>query len=291
MRRRAAGLDGGGRVQLQRPEGQVDPVAAEVAHRAVAEIPPAIPLGPGQVDVVERPRRRRTEPQVPVDAGGNGVHGLGAVLHEHDVLELLGLGLGGVPAPGARHPDVALADRADGAGLHELDDAAVVVAGVDLRAHLRDDAGLRGGLADDARLLDVVGERLLAVDVLLQLERGQRGEGVRVLGGADDARRRTRRDDRRCGGSRLPCAPADTGRRPCRAPCGRRRRGRRCAREATPFRLARAAAADADHGDAELVPGLRAEDGGAGGPGRGSDGAGRLDESSSCGSNVACHTA
>ena len=33
---------------------------------------------------------------------------------------------------------------------------------------------------------DVVGERLLAVDVLLQLQRRQRGEGVRVLGGADD---------------------------------------------------------------------------------------------------------
>ena len=42
------------------------------------------------------------------------------------------------------------------------------------------------GLADDARLRDVVGERLLAVDVLLQLQRRQRREGVRVLGGADD---------------------------------------------------------------------------------------------------------
>ena len=46
--------------------------------------------------------------------------------------------------------------RADRAGLDQLDDAAVVVAGVDLGAHLRGDLGLGGGLADDAGLPDVV---------------------------------------------------------------------------------------------------------------------------------------
>ena len=40
-------------------------------------------------------------------------------------------------------PDMALGDLADGAGLDVLDDATVVVAGVDLRAHLRGDAGAR----------------------------------------------------------------------------------------------------------------------------------------------------
>jgi hypothetical protein len=41
---------------------------------------------------------------------------------------------------------VALADRADRPGLHQLDDAAVVVRRVDLRAHLRRHARLRRGL-------------------------------------------------------------------------------------------------------------------------------------------------
>jgi len=178
---------------------------------------------------------------------------------------------------------VALADLAEEAGLHDLDDAAIVVAGVDLRAHLRDDAGLRGGLADDARLLDVVGERLLAVDVLLQLERGQRGKGVRVLGGADEH------------GVELAGMIEDAAEIDLLARLriqGRRLVERRAVDVADggdvlggdALQVGAAPAADADHGDAELVPGLRAEDGGARGPGRGGDGAGRLDESASCGS-------
>ena len=78
------------------------------------------------------------------------------------------------------------AHRADRAGLDQLDDAAVVVAGVDLRAHLRGDLRLGRRLADDAGLPDVVRQRLLAVDVLAELQGRQRGEGVRVLAGADD---------------------------------------------------------------------------------------------------------
>ena len=57
---------------------------------------------------------------------------------------------------------------------------------MDLRPHLRGDTGLGRGLADDPRFRDVVAQRLLAVDVLLELQRRQRREGVRVLGGADD---------------------------------------------------------------------------------------------------------
>src|SRR5262249_52313234 len=62
MRRRSAGFYGQGRAQAQGPEGQVDPVAAQVAHGAAAEVPPAIPLWPGHIDVVKRPVRRRTKP-------------------------------------------------------------------------------------------------------------------------------------------------------------------------------------------------------------------------------------
>ena len=60
-------------LELQGPERQVVPVAAEVAHRAVAEIPPAIPLRPGEVDVVERPGRGGAEPEVPVEPGRDRV--------------------------------------------------------------------------------------------------------------------------------------------------------------------------------------------------------------------------
>ncbi len=288
MRRRAARLDGGGRAQLQRPEGQVDPVAAQVAHRPVAEVPPAVPLRSGQVDVAVRAGGSRPEPQVPVDAGGNGVGRGRAVLHEHDVLVLGRLGLARVPAPRARHPDVALAHPADGACLHQLDDAAVVVAGVDLRAHLRRDAGGRGGFADDARLLHVVGERLLAVDVLPQLQRGQRGEGVGVLGGADHhgvelagmveetpevhllARVRE-------GGGRLVEGVA----------VHVAQRGDVLARDALQVRAAPATAAD--DGEPQPLSGLGAEDGRARGPDGGSQLARGREERAASGSVVGCH--
>ena len=73
-----------------------------------------------------------------------------------------------------------LADRADGPGLHELHHAAVVVVGVDLRAHLRDELLLPGDLGHDAGLVHRVRERLLAVAVLAQLHGhdGRRGVGM-----------------------------------------------------------------------------------------------------------------
>ena len=45
---------------------------------------------------------------------------------------------------------------------------------------------LRGGLSNETRLPDVVGERLLAIDVLAMRQRQVGGKRVRVLGGADD---------------------------------------------------------------------------------------------------------
>ena len=62
-------------------------------------------------------------------------------------LVLLGVLLA-LPAPGPRDPDMDLAHRPDRAGLDQLDYPAVVIGGVVLRAHLRDDAGLFGGLGD-----------------------------------------------------------------------------------------------------------------------------------------------
>jgi len=57
---------------------------------------------------------------------------------------------------------------------------------VDLRAHLRGDVGLLRCLHDRATFEDVARDRLFAIHVLLRPQRGQGGEGVRVLGGRDE---------------------------------------------------------------------------------------------------------
>ena len=163
-------------------------MAAQVAHRAVAEVPPAVPLGPGEVDLVERPLRRGAEPQVPVEERRRVHRLLRAFGDVDDVLVALG-GLLALQAPRAVDPDVGLADRADHAGLDDLDDPPVIVGRVHLDAHLRREIGLeRRGLADLAGLVDVVGQRLFAVHVLAVLEGQQDGGGVGVLAGADDHR-------------------------------------------------------------------------------------------------------
>ena len=81
-----------------------------------------------------------------------------------------------------------LPHRTDGAALNQLNDAAVVVAGVNLRAHLRDALVFGGGFRHLASLGDGVRQRLFAVDVLACLESGQRDNGVVVVGRGDDDR-------------------------------------------------------------------------------------------------------
>ena len=78
-----------------------------------------------------------------------------------------------------------LADRADHAGLDDLDRAAQPVFGRALVAHLRGHLLLGGHLAHHAGLVDRVRQRLLAVDVLAHLHGHDRGRGVRVVGRAD----------------------------------------------------------------------------------------------------------
>ena len=53
-------------------------------------------------------------------------------------------------------------------------------------AHLRRDPGLLRDAGDEARLTDVVGERLLAVDVLAGLHRQDRDVRVQVVGRGDE---------------------------------------------------------------------------------------------------------
>src|SRR5439155_7726533 len=89
------------RLELESPERQVVPMAAEVAHGAVAEIPPAIPFRTGYVDRMKRPGRRGAEPEVPVEAGGHWLRLLGPFTERDDVL-IFRRRLGALPAPGPR---------------------------------------------------------------------------------------------------------------------------------------------------------------------------------------------
>jgi hypothetical protein len=74
------------------------------------------------------------------------------------------------------------AHGADRAALHEFHHSPVVGPGVNLRAHLRGDAGRARGFGDDARFVDVAGERFLARDMLLALQGGQ-SEGLEAARG------------------------------------------------------------------------------------------------------------
>lgn len=141
-----------------------------------------VPFRAGEVDVVERAVGGGADPEVPVEVVGDGVFFGGAPGGVDDIAALARW----FPAPGAADPDVDVGDGADGAGLDEFDDAAVVVAGVDLGAHLGGDAGFGGGFGDDACLVDIAGEGFFAVDVFFAFEGGEGGEGVGVFGGGDD---------------------------------------------------------------------------------------------------------
>ena len=162
-------------------------MAAEIAHRAVAEIPPAIPPRPREIRRVIRPLRRGAEPEVPVQVRRDRhlllepVDDLNAVVEAVRLVELLGR-RGVLQTPGAIRPDVDLVHRADHAGIENFLDRPPRRRGVALVAHLRGKLRIfRRRLADQARFPDVVGERLLAIDVLAVRQRQIRGERVRVL--------------------------------------------------------------------------------------------------------------
>ena len=80
-----------GASQLERPERQVVPVAAQVGHGAVAEVPPAIPLRPGEIDVVEGPLRRGAQPESQSSPGGHRIRLRRTLLHADDVVVRFGV--------------------------------------------------------------------------------------------------------------------------------------------------------------------------------------------------------
>ena len=93
--------------------------------------------------------------------------------------------------PAARAAEVAVQDRvgfrdrADGPGGDVLGHAADRLAAIALVAHLRQDLLLPGGLGQGIALGDVVGQRLLAEDVLAVVDRADGGRGVVVIGRGD----------------------------------------------------------------------------------------------------------
>ena len=86
-------------------------------------------------------------------------------------------------------PDVDLAHLADRAGPHVLDRRPRIVPGVALVAHLRGEPACSAPcLRELARLGDRPGQRLLHVDVLAEIHRGQRDRRVHVIRRRDDDR-------------------------------------------------------------------------------------------------------
>ncbi len=136
---------------------------------------------------MKRARRRRAQPEIPVQARRNGLRLFRTIGDEDDVLVARG-GVLTLNAPRAVHPDVHLAHGTNRAALNQLLDPPVIVGRVPLIAHLRRELELRGRLTNEPRFRDVVGERLLAVDVLARLEGEEGREDVRVLAGAHDDR-------------------------------------------------------------------------------------------------------
>ena len=85
-------------------------------------------------------------------------------------------------------PGVDLLHLADGAVVHQLHGGAIDRVRLDLIAHLRDDAVLLGRPAHLPRLEHGVSQRLLAEDVLAELQRGQGDRRVHMVGRGDDDR-------------------------------------------------------------------------------------------------------
>ena len=144
-------------------------MAAEVLDVRAAEVPEIAPRH-REVGGAERARLARPEPEIPVQAGGDERR-LGRTARQRRI------------PPAGRHPRVHLAHRADDPRLYQLDRLPHPVARVALISHLRRHAGLLRHPRNEAGLADVVGQRLLAVDVLAGSHRGYDNGRVRVIGG------------------------------------------------------------------------------------------------------------
>ena len=128
------------------------------------------------------PPRRRAEPQVPIERVGHGR----LLLRPLDALRPIQRQLAAVRRPIG--PDVRLPHRADRAVLEPLGHQPVALEGHALVSHLRGDLMLPRGLGQGTGLIDRVGERLLAVDVLSALDGRHRDDRVVMIRRAHDDR-------------------------------------------------------------------------------------------------------
>ena len=180
VRGRARGAYCRGGVQVQSPKWKVVPVAAEVAHGAAAEVPPAIPLRARKIGAVEWSPWSRPDPEVPVEVG-RWLLSLGwPLLNAHNIAVLFGV-FGTLAAPGSAHPNAGSGHIANRSGLNQLHHAAIVRASMNLGTHLSGHACRFSGFHHLACFPDVRGQRLFAINVLFKLKGGQGGKGVGVF--------------------------------------------------------------------------------------------------------------
>ena len=143
-------------------------MAGHVADGARAERLPVAPRE-GMQAVMVVAKGRRAEPLVPMQAGRNGLR----------------------RRPAARAAKVAVQQRvgfrdgADGPGGDVLGHAADRLAAIALVAHLRQHLLLAGRLGQGVALGDIVGQRLLAEDVLAVVDGADGGRGMVVIGRGD----------------------------------------------------------------------------------------------------------
>ena len=82
-------------------------------------------------------------------------------------------------------PGMDFSDRSNRAGPDQLDHAAKTLAGVISYAHLCDQVLFPGHLGGQSSLEDIVGQRLLAVDVLAHFHGHHADRDVRMVGRGD----------------------------------------------------------------------------------------------------------
>ena len=171
---RGADFDGAGAIHAETPLGDVDVVGAPVGDHAAAELPCLPPVGEIGVEAARAEKRAvgdewaRAAPAIPVEAG---LHFGGG----------LGVGRGGI-AEG----DVDGVDAAEDAVADEFAGDPEFFGGALLRAGLENAFGLAGLLHELDSFVNVMGERLLAVDVFASAHGGDGDIGVPVIGCGDD---------------------------------------------------------------------------------------------------------
>ncbi len=147
--------------------GEVRKVAPEIRQRAAAKLPEMPPME-GRVFLAKRPIRQRAEPKIVIKPFRQG--------------RVFGREVN-VPVSGSG-PNVHFPHCANRAALHQLHHAAIIIARMNLRAHLRDALADHRRLGHRAHFGDSMRQRFLAIQMPSALERRHAHDGVRVIGRA-----------------------------------------------------------------------------------------------------------